>query len=384
MSIYPTRILILTVLLIPVSHLSLHAQDAEYLRVRGQVLEQQSGKPLPGANVFLTGSTLGSASLNDGKFEFSVPRGMLSYEITVSIIGFNTETRLVSESDLKAQDLLFQLKPTTYLLEEITITDSNEEWLSNLARFRRLVFSTTDNSSSCSIINPEQLSIVYDEVDREISATSIAPFRFRNEAFGYVVELHQPKFFGSETTVKWEGSLHFEELKPKDSAEERRWKSNRRNAYLGSARQFLIALSEGTTNEKGFFVALTDRPGYSIVHKVAPNPQDYVTVEIADPTIPTWRIHFPRTLAVSYQFEQESRAYRVYQDEMGLRERDEIELRTGRLRERKTQNSWLSLNGDYAIIDRFGNEYGAYLLKRFGYWEWERLCEILPSNFDLN
>ncbi len=376
---------ILTVIfLLFVWWMPLHAQDIEYVWVRGRVLEQQNQSPLPGANVFLTGSTLGAATLNDGSFEFRVPGRMLSYEITVSMVGFNTESRVLNETDIANTTLRFELVPATYLLEEVTITESNAEWLSTLARFERLVFSTTDNSKDCTILNPEKLSLVYDNVDREISATSREPFRFENKALGYLVELHQPKFFGSETTVMWEGNLHFEELAPQNESEEQKWVANRRDAYNGSVRQFLVALARGETNKKGFFVATTERPGYSIEHKVAPNPDKYVTVEFADPTIPTWRIYFPRTLAISYQLESESMAYRLYQDQMGLRERDEMEFQTGRLRERRTQNSWLSLNGDYAIIDQYGNEYGAYLLKRFGYWEWERLCEILPSDFSLN
>ena len=65
----------------------------------------------------------------------------------------------------------------------------------------------------------------------------------------------------------------------------------------------------------------------------------------------------------------------------GIRDRDVSEIAMGRLIPRKSQFSWLELLGEHVIVYRFGNEYGNYSLKRTGYWEWERLCEVRPKDF---
>jgi hypothetical protein len=141
-------------------------------------------------------------------------------------------------------------------------------------------------------------------------------------------------------------------------------------------------VATGETNKQGFFVSTTERTGFIIKHRVAPDAEEFLSVEVENSTIPTWRLRFSKVLAVSFQKEGESRAYRNYQDEEGLRRRDESEKSLGRLLQRATQNSWLRLNGEYVVIDRFGNEYGTYALERSGYWEWERLCELLPSEYE--
>ncbi len=48
---------------------------------------------------------------------------------------------------------------------------------------------------------------------------------------------------------------------------------------------------------------------------------------------------------------------------------------------RPAQSSWLTLLTDFTLIDRKGNEYGGYALKRYGYWGWERLGEQLPYDY---
>ena len=55
--------------------------------VSGIVVEEGTGKPLPGVNVFLKGTLLGSTTNAEGEFEFSgVPEG--TYGVTFSTVGY--------------------------------------------------------------------------------------------------------------------------------------------------------------------------------------------------------------------------------------------------------------------------------------------------------
>ena len=360
---------------------STRAQLNSRIPVRGHVFESSGATPLVGVNVFLVGTTIGASTDRTGSFRFLVPADRLEYEITASMIGFEVKSVIRSSQSLKTAELTFRLEEKTYRLDEVTVSASNSEWLKILDRFKRAVFSTSEYAKQCIIVSPEHLSIEVDKVTGVLLATSNEPFVFRNRALGYTVSLHSPKISASSTRFRWEGSLQFQALTPETVSQHKQWDTNRARIYSGSIRHFLSAVAAGKTNELGFFIAATERPGFVIKHKVAPDPSELISVEIEDPTVPTWRLFFPQALAVAFQKEGESRAYRTYLDENGLRGRDEAEISSGRLHQRPTQNSWLRLTGAHVVIDQLGNEYGEFALERSGYWEWERMCDLLPSDY---
>ena len=360
---------------------SASGQQRKFLTITGHVLSATSSAPLPGANVFVAGTTIGTASDADGRFQFQYPLGQREVEVVASMIGFEGSSQVVEIAGRSSIEITFRLKDTTYRLEEITVSSSNEEWLTLLRQFETLAFSTTSGSDHCQIVQPERMNISRVAHSGRIRATSPGPFEFLNEALGYRVRLHSPRIEGGPDGFQWEGNLQFEELEPESESQREEWSSNRLSAYLGSPRHFFSSLSNAGLTESGFFVATTYRAGIVFEHKVAPNAEDYVTIEVADPAVPTWAVRFDGILAISYQGERESMRYRRYQDEKGHRQRSSAETSQGRLIPRESQHSWLELNDQFLIVDSLGNEYGHFAAKRYGYWEWERLCEALPLDY---
>ena len=60
--------------------------------VSGRVVESGTNDPLPGANVILKGTTIGSATDNEGHFEFTIPQaGLDNAVLAVSYLGFVTK-----------------------------------------------------------------------------------------------------------------------------------------------------------------------------------------------------------------------------------------------------------------------------------------------------
>lgn len=353
----------------------------QFVTIAGRVLSATSGAALPGANVFVSGTTIGTAADFDGQFEFRYSKGQQNIEVVASMVGFVGGSQVVEIAGHNSIVVNFELEETTYQLEEITVASSNEEWKALLAQFQELAFSTTPASDQCTIVQPEFLSISRVGNSNRIRGTSSQPFEFLNEALGYRVRLHSPRIEGGSDGFQWEGNLQFEELEPESESQAEEWRSNRRSAFLGSPRHFFSSLSRGSLTEDGFFVATTYRPGIVFEHRVAPNTEEYVSVEVADPTVPTWALRFEGVLAVSFQGERESMTYRRYQDENGQRQRSPAETSQGRLIPRESQQSWLELNDQFLIVDSLGNEYGHFAAKRYGYWEWERLCEALPLDY---
>lgn len=88
----------------------------------GTVSDAKTGEPLIGATVILEGTTIGSATNNDGRYFIrNIPAN--SYNITVSYIGYTAITKfniiIRSEGNI---DVNFNLQEDALLLEELVVT----------------------------------------------------------------------------------------------------------------------------------------------------------------------------------------------------------------------------------------------------------------------
>ena len=101
-------LLLLTALIAP---RCLAAQEAAPETVQGRVVDAETGQPLPGAHVFLNGSTLGTITDADGRYRLdNLPPG--SPEIVASMLGFEAQTQRPHLSSTGATTLDFRLRPT--------------------------------------------------------------------------------------------------------------------------------------------------------------------------------------------------------------------------------------------------------------------------------
>ena len=95
----------------------------------GTVSDAKTGEPLIGATVILEGTTIGSATNNDGRYFIrNIPAK--SYNITVSFIGYIATTKfniiIRSEGNI---DINFNLQEDALLLDELIITPNPFEKL---------------------------------------------------------------------------------------------------------------------------------------------------------------------------------------------------------------------------------------------------------------
>jgi hypothetical protein len=366
-------------LVIASARLASAGQGAD-IRISGRVTDSDSGQPIRGVNVSAHGTTRGSATDADGRYAFLLPAGIPEFRITASMVGYESETQSMDARRVRVGPVNFSLHERTHELSPVEVTASRGDWTQRLDRFERLAFSTTENSDDCVIEHPEFLSISVDSVTGSLTASSDRPFVFDNRATGYRVTIINFRFEGNERSYRWEGSMRFEETEA-ESADERGREGNRLRTYRGSFRHFIASLTDGSSLQAGFRITSVGEPGTVVDFRIAPDPSKSITVAAEDPMIPTWSLSFVGVLAVTYIREPESMQYRQYQDEAGLRARDEFEQRTGRLNPRDAQYSWLILRRDHVVVDGSGNEYGRYGLARSGYWAWERMCEQLPLDW---
>ncbi|MBU2505798.1 MAG: TonB-dependent receptor, partial [Bacteroidetes bacterium] len=95
--------------------------------IKGRIIEQVTQQPIVGANVFILGTILGSATNADGYYKISnVPLGMQT--IRVSFIGYETQTNTnVKVTAGKEVIANFQLVETTLTLDEVSVVYSRDK-----------------------------------------------------------------------------------------------------------------------------------------------------------------------------------------------------------------------------------------------------------------
>ncbi len=84
--------------------------------VTGVVTDSESGAPVPGANITIKGSSLGTATNGDGKFSLAVPAGASS--LTISFIGYLSQEVAIPLSNTISINLVASASE----LEEVVVT----------------------------------------------------------------------------------------------------------------------------------------------------------------------------------------------------------------------------------------------------------------------
>ncbi|MFK7845810.1 MAG: carboxypeptidase-like regulatory domain-containing protein [Rhodothermales bacterium] len=94
--------------------------------IQGVVVDNNTGEPLPGANILLIGTQHGTATNTDGQFTLSnVEEGLI--RLTISMIGYTSTTiEDVSVTTSQTSDIgIIRLERSSISLKEITVTPGN-------------------------------------------------------------------------------------------------------------------------------------------------------------------------------------------------------------------------------------------------------------------
>lgn len=231
-----------------------HAQTIPHAIVKGRVIDDSTGAPLPLTNVFIANSTIGAAADAEGRFILKfVPLG--TQQVVASIVGYRLETWTLRLTDTISYEVEFRLRPRAVLMPGVLVEEKDPvEWKKNLQRFLDSFLGSTPNAGRCRLINPEVLDFQVDEKNDRLMAAARSPLVIENSGLGYRFLYILHRFVESPQQFQFVGVAHFVELQPKDGQETANWKENRRKTYFGSRRHFLAALIKKTWREEGFEV----------------------------------------------------------------------------------------------------------------------------------
>lgn len=349
--------------------------------ISGVVRNADTDAPIMDANVFIAGSTLGSASDEKGRFEIDgVPPG--TFDVVASFIGYDVHTRRIRVTDAPVSDVVFRLEPKFIQGPTLEITASEKkEWQHNLEEFKRLFLGETENASHCKIENPFILDFRND--DKGFRAFATEPVVIINNALGYKLSVVLQMFHNVGDMLRYAGIPRFERLPVEKDWQERVWRRNRLKAYRGSLRHFIATVCKFHDLAQQQDDAIPDQnylhergyDGFKAFQVENPwGKRKIYNAEIADVTqfvrggnlANERKLSFSNFFDVTYIEEMEESHYRMVRNEY---------------RGIEPQRSLITLNVDTLIVTTTGRIETPFGVRTYGYWAWEKIAEMLPFDY---
>jgi hypothetical protein len=341
------------------------AQNTEKAVLEGRIVNAETGEPLHGAHIFLSGTTIGTVSNASGRFSLrGVSPGV--HRLVISMIGFGRTSEDITVRSGEAITYFKELKPVVYEMEDIFVGNLDDRWKRYLERFTRLFIGESERADSVMIKNPEVLRFDSRWWGR-FTAEALAPLEIENHKLGYRIIYYLDEFYHSGTVTRWDGEPLFTEMAPKDSLQAAYWKENRREAFYGSLRHFFLALYDARVRDEGFAVYRLNRDihGFSRHNRYRANPERLVRKADEEQFL---NFNFSGRLEIIYTKKEEDPRY----------VRWARDIRRGPAR---TQTSYLELNKRPITIDPDGEIKETYGATRFGYFAFHRLADATPRDY---
>jgi len=231
------------ILLFTLLYLSSGSLNAQ--KLAGVVYDRANRESVPGAHVYLEGSSLYDVTNADGRFEITV-NAIVNLPLVISHISYQTTAILNPFTALP--DTIFVIEKETSL-GEVVVEAGRYSRRQLFRAFRREFLGTSTAAQSCIIGNEEKIDIWFNRLTHTLSASCDEPVLIHNKYLGYKIYVTLEKFevvypgrqlgVGSPLLIDFEGSTLFE-----DMASSNRTISNRRkNTFIGSPPHFLRALA---------------------------------------------------------------------------------------------------------------------------------------------
>ena len=205
--------------------------------ISGKVDRMDTKTILGKVSVFLSNSSFGTTSADDGTFTLAgIKPGQ--YDLIATSVGFEdfNQTILVGKDPIK---ITIELIPKVTQLREVVIS-TNADWKKNYAMFEKEFIGTSQNAKKCTVANPHDVNLVYHNTKQTLEAWTDEFLVVENRALGYRVKLLVKNFSMNrlDALTSWESQLLFEQL-PGSPEQIQAWKKKRKRFIM--ARQGIFS-----------------------------------------------------------------------------------------------------------------------------------------------
>ncbi|OJJ20301.1 hypothetical protein BKI52_17710 [marine bacterium AO1-C] len=338
-------------------------------RIIIQVFDASTSNPIPKVHIIHVDSIIIGNSDRTGIFRLNL-KSKKEFALKFTHIGYE-KTSLAINPQVKRKYIVWMI-PKVERLAPITISiNRDKRWKKLFNKFKNDFLGTSSNASQCKILNPWVVEFIETPEGITLKKNSIDTLEIENYALGYKVLFLLNRFDLAQNDVHYRGRCQFLELIPKNRKQNRRWLRNRRRAYRGSLQHFLKSLANKTTSKEGFEVLFSKQPP-------GKNNGIFFTIDLTriikpGPQVNQYILTMPYYMKVIYNRELEEYNYLKWYKKSNPWLRGPFKPRN--------QSSWMYLKTSTLTFDRQGNILDSSQgVIRYGYWAWERVGEMIPSN----
>lgn len=338
-------------------------------KISGKVIDKEDSEPIIGAQIFLSGTTIGTVSDTDGNFVLTgIPDGI--YELLVTSLGYSRVSSELNTNKIKPS-YSFTLEAQVYELNELTVVPNSDDWNYNFSEFERIFIGQGPFAKDTKIKNKEVLNFDFDPETRVLTAYAYDKLTIENKALGYRISYFLESFTldYKNNRTSYLGRPLFELMTSKRKRTRNKWKKNRALAYNGSFQHFVESLIENKASENGFTIRGEMRKDKSRYIGKEIISQDVFFRQIDDSN---YELSFINFLNVTYENEYEDKTYLYYISSSLSSNNRMLTL---------PQTSMLTLNTPSVKIHKSGYIYDSLAILFDGYWGFEKMSDTVPLNF---
>jgi len=227
------------------------AQSQVYT-LHGKIADKETGNPIPGASVFLSNTSIGTAANEKGIFSLhNVPGG--KYDLVVSSLGYETYVETINPAKL-TDELVITLKAKANQLADVVIgTFEKNGWATWGKTFTEDFIGTSLSAADCQIKNYDIIKFRYSNKKRHLEAFADEPLVIENKNLGYTIRYKLEMFAHdfANSTITYYGFPLFEQMSG-NFRRQKKWQENRKEAYFGSVMHFMRCLYVNKLKENGY------------------------------------------------------------------------------------------------------------------------------------
>ena len=345
----------------------------------GTVVDDETGTPLAGAHVFIAESMIGTTTDADGNYRLErVPLG--AHRLYASIIGFEPLFRDIMLRESRNFTFDFRMQESVSQLEGITVeAQGDRRWKRRLERFTEIFVGETPNASQTTILNPE----VLDFADKGGTLLAFASdiIQMENKALGYRIQYFLKDFKAEPSRIQYDGEPLYEEMIPENPEQAEMWEENRRKAFYGSFRHFMLASISGKAKEHGFETFQRSKPAgaagrgtfeqsSAISDQRVPFDIDKILKDTDNPNEKL--LDLEGAIELIFKGELESEAYAAWQKNFGG---------PPGIRGDRFQKSLFWQENGPTLVDYKGDILNPYGVTVSGHLAFERVADELPKEY---
>jgi len=238
-------------LIIPVCFFCLGCVVAQPI-IGGSVTDANTSMPVPAASVFISNSSAGIFTDNNGNFILKrVPEGR--FTLVVSCVGYETFVKDFQGAGANLTiKIVLRRKATD--LDEIVVTPMDKNgWINWGSLFIEQFIGTSSYASACRIKNPKVLKFRLNQKDSILTVSADEPLIIENKSLGYIMkyDLKEFTYYFYSNAVRYSGYAFFEEISSDEKTSEK-YKENRMKVYAVSFIHFIRSLYNETSEAEGF------------------------------------------------------------------------------------------------------------------------------------